>query len=67
MKLKLNKSNIKNLSKNASLSQNATPAVVGGRGPILDTTPTKYLNTCPKQTLDWAYSCGLGDTCGPVA
>ncbi|WP_440053446.1 hypothetical protein ACSLBF_10985 [Pseudoalteromonas sp. T1lg65] len=58
MKLKLNKSNIKNLSQNARIPSNATPAIGGGWN--LDNTPTKYIQTCGRFTLDWQYSCGIG-------
>ncbi|TMP39565.1 hypothetical protein [Pseudoalteromonas rubra] len=63
MKLALKKSNIKNLSNNAQLQMDATPAVAGGAVPTIDNTPTKYLRTCPQFTIDWQYSCGVGATC----
>ncbi|TMP39562.1 hypothetical protein [Pseudoalteromonas rubra] len=66
MKLTLKKTKMKNLSQSATLKQNATPAVAGGTGPIIDNTPTRYLEGCDRHTYDWQYSCGLGATCDGV-
>ncbi|MBQ4839607.1 MULTISPECIES: hypothetical protein [Pseudoalteromonas] len=62
MKLKLNKSQIKNLSNNQSLDLNATPAIAGGR----PGRETEYDRGCPFFTHREAKTCGMGWTCGGV-
>ncbi|MCF2858765.1 hypothetical protein L1286_14865 [Pseudoalteromonas sp. SMS1] len=63
MKLRVNKSHIKNLSSNQSLDQKATPAVVGGRR---GGGETEYDRGCPFFTDRQAKTCGMGWTCDGV-
>ncbi|MBQ4812433.1 hypothetical protein A7985_04045 [Pseudoalteromonas luteoviolacea] len=63
MKLKLNKSKIKNLSNSQPLNQFATPLIAGGRR---GGGETEYDRGCPFFTDRQAKTCGMGWTCDGV-
>ncbi|AZZ95805.1 hypothetical protein ELR70_00920 [Pseudoalteromonas sp. R3] len=66
MKLKLQKTKIKNLSSTQAVDSKATPMIAGGGPRPTTDIETRFDRGCPFFTDWYANTCGMGWTCRGV-